>query len=151
MSFALNSTILRDPNETKSQLATVALNSTILRDPNETKSQLATVEFNQVSIADTAFNFVEQCDLEIKNIKMYGVLNEDGKCEEPFFRVCDVIKYNGTLRNNRKAVENAFKKKYGVSTVKKVACDIDTIISIVSMIGIILAIISFSNIMCLIG
>lgn len=113
----------------------VALKSAILRDPNEMKSQLATVGFKQVSIADTAFNFVERCDLEIKNIKIYGVLNEDGVCEDPYFRVSDVLAYNKSLRDKKNSIKSVFKDKT-ISSVKNIAYDIAT-----SMAGIIIIIV----------
>ncbi len=79
-----------------------------------------TAEFKQINIVDTTFNFVEQCDLEIKNIKLYGVLDQDGNCKEPYFRVRDVLKYNETIKNNRKAVKTTLTKNRGLAFIEQV-------------------------------
>ena len=48
---------------------------------------------NRINIFDTVFHFAETYDLEIKNIKVYGVFDENNKCKNPLFHGGDVIKY----------------------------------------------------------
>lgn len=70
-------------------------------------------ELQQIDIFNTVFNFVEQYDPKIKSIRIYGILDENGRCNEPYFMAKDVIKY---LKNppNKKALEasitGSFKK-----------------------------------------
>jgi hypothetical protein len=52
-----------------------------------------TAEIKQINIFNTVFNFAEQYDPEIKNIKVYGILDQNGNCKEPYFRAGDVMKY----------------------------------------------------------
>ena len=55
----------------------------------------------QIDIFDTIFQFAEQYDPDIKNIKMYGILDENNHCSEPYFMFNDVINYiKGNIGNN---------------------------------------------------
>lgn len=94
-----------------------AENNSVLKEPKETSSQLATAEIEQINIYDTVFNFVEKYDPEIKNIKVYGVLDQDGKCQDPYFLATDVIRYIKGL--NKKNSERDIKKFTEKETIKK--------------------------------
>ena len=76
-----------------------------------------TNEIKQIDIFDTVFNFVEQYDPEIKNIKVYGILDQDGKCKDPYFLAGNVFKFIGSNENTTRNI-----KKFvpGKETIKKV-------------------------------
>lgn len=55
---------------------------------------MATVtEINRINIFDTIFSDISVYDPEIINIKVYGILDENKKCNDPLFLGTDVIKY----------------------------------------------------------
>tara|TARA_Y100000389_G_C17004128_1_gene290949 strand:+ start:58 stop:372 length:315 start_codon:yes stop_codon:yes gene_type:complete len=64
-------------------------------------------ELKQINIFDTIFQFAEQYDPDIKNIKVYGVLDENNHCSEPFFHGSDVINY---VRGTKNRADRYFKK-----------------------------------------
>jgi hypothetical protein len=77
-----------------------------------------TNEIKQIDIFDTVFNFVEQYDPEIKNIKVYGVLDQDGKYKDPYFLITDIMRYMKLGQSN---VFKYYKKFVpGKETIKKV-------------------------------
>jgi hypothetical protein len=71
---------------------------------------------NRINIFDTVFHFAETYDLEIKNIKVYGVFDENNKCKNPLFHGSDVIKY---LRCNNNNAYRDFKKFKPIKEIVK--------------------------------
>ena len=69
---------------------------------NSKKSELV-----RINIFDTVFNFIEKYDPEIKNIRVYGILDEHNKCENPLFHGSDLLKY---INNNNHNKRRYFKK-----------------------------------------
>ena len=71
---------------------------------------------NRINIFDTVFHFAETHDLEIKNIKVYGVFDANNKCKNPLFHGSDVIKY---LRCNNNNAYRDFKKFKPIKEIVK--------------------------------
>ena len=71
---------------------------------------------NRINIFDTVFHFAETYDLEIKNIKVYGVFDENNKCKNPLFHGGDVIKY---LRGHNHSIYRDFKKFKPIKEIVK--------------------------------
>lgn len=78
-------------------------------------------ELKQIDIFDTVFNFVEQYDPEIKKIKVYGILDENNRCKDPYFMAKDVLLYLKYLNKNpnEKAFENNFTRTFKVFKLNK--------------------------------
>ena len=67
-------------------------------------------ELKQINIFDTIFQFAEQYDPDIKNIKVYGILDENNHCSDPYFMFNDVINYiKGSIDNNSTRRSRGFK------------------------------------------
>lgn len=62
-------------------------------------------ELVRLSIFDTIFNFI--ANPRIKNIRVYGILDENNKCENPLFHGCDLLEY---ARGDTKNCYRYFKK-----------------------------------------
>jgi hypothetical protein len=85
---------------------------------------------NQISIFDTVFEFIEKYDPEIKNIRIYGILDEHGKCKDPYFMTCDVLEYLNKSPDIKKNLKNFTKdeaiKKLVIKKVKPLECNMLT-------------------------
>ena len=86
-------------------------------------------EWKQINIFDTIFQFAEQYDPDIKNIKVYGILDENNHCSDPSFHAKDIFKYINII--NDKYYTKKFKNpkeiiKRKVTGVKGQVCNLLT-------------------------
>lgn len=58
-------------------------------------------EINRINIFDTIFSGIALYDPEIINIRVYGILDENKKCNDPLFLGADVMKYLVGSTNKR--------------------------------------------------
>lgn len=85
---------------------------------------------NQINIFDTVFEFAAKYDPEIKNIRVYGVLDEHGKCEDPLFMANDVFgclgKKNNIYRDLKNFTEKETFKKLVIIKINPLECNMLT-------------------------
>ena len=61
----------------------------------------------------------EQYDPDIKNIKVYGILDENNHCSDPYFMFNDVINYiKGSIDNNSTRRSRGFKNPREIIQMK---------------------------------
>ena len=78
------------------------------------------VEIKQIKIFDTIFGeLIEKYDPKISSIKTYGVLDENGKCDDPYFVGNDVMIYLKGEKANTYRLLKKFKKDREI-VIKKV-------------------------------
>lgn len=85
-------------------------------------------ELKQINMFDTIFQFAERYDPEIKEIKVYGILDENNRCSEPYFMANDVLSFLGmnvshnsrTLKRLKLTNRELVKMKIDVPKNKKI-------------------------------
>lgn len=74
----------------------------------------------QINIFDTVFSFVEKYDSKIRDIKIYGILDENNKCVNPLFHAGDIIKYIKGNNDNKRREFKKFNPEKEILFAKKI-------------------------------